>query len=559
MLHRLLCSTLLSLVAVTTISAQDSPLALFGQDVDMVLRFAEPDKSTDSVVELVNAVQPGFGELARGAIGQNLGKAISNPTLTGVDQSRDWHVGIYARDKAEPAVVFAIPAIETDDVVGALDESFKTSVQGQYVLYTDKGDLPDTPTAENSLATSMTEKSKAAFDLGEISLYVNSKHLTANYQEEIDTAYDQVLDGLNQLRFAMPQDAGINMGPVIEMYGALAEKLFQGVRDSESLVVAIDVGKEGIRIEEYLEFRARSKSAKTLASLPTAKMSDLGALPEGAVAYYGLSGGIKELVQWSMSLTADMSDENSVREKLKAATKSLDELKFGAMVGSFSIGDAQNGAIQAASIAHVEPLDQFKKYMRESVAAMGTIKMPGMTQTSTINEDAESIGDQKVDVVTVKQEIDEDHPQAELQEKMQTLMFGANGIESRVIYLDDKYVTVMGGGKPAAEKVFGNLDNSENAAIDAPRKILMEEANVISLLDLPTAISEALLVASTMDQFPLPLDEQTIDSLGLVPSYIGLGIAVEETALRCRTDIPVAQIKGIFSIGILFNGLRNQL
>lgn len=559
MLNRFLYSSILSLAVLTTAKAQDSPLEFFGSDVDVVLRLAEPDKSIESVVELINGAQPGFGEIARGAVGQNLGKAISNPTLTGVDQSRDWHVGIYGKGKAEPLVVFAIPAVDSDDLVGALGKSFKTSVQGKYVLYTDKGDLPAVPSAAKSVAKSMGEKSKTAFEMGEISLYVNSKHLTSVYQTEIDTAYDQVLEGLNQLRFAMPQDSGINMGPVIEMYGTLAEKLFQGVRDSESLVVAIDVGAEGVRIEEYANFGANTKSAKTLAGLPTSEMADLDTLPEGAIAYYGVSGGLKDTIKWSMSLTADMSEDKSVREKMKEISGSLDELEFGAMVGSFTFGDSENGAIQAAGIAHVKPLDQFKEYMRNSVEAMGSIKMPGMTQTSTLKENAESYGDQKVDIVTVKQEIDEDHPQAELQAKMQQMMFGENGIESRVMYLEDKYITVMGGGKPAAMNVFESHGSTNNQAIASPRKILMEKANLISLTDLPGAIAGALKVASTMDQFPLPLDEQMIDSLGLVPSYVGLGIAVEDNAIRCRTDVPMSQIKGIFKISMLFVGMRNQL
>ncbi|MDA7527748.1 hypothetical protein OAF98_01285 [Planctomicrobium sp.] len=559
MLNRFLYSSLLSLAVLTTVSAQDSALELYGSDVDVVLRLAEPDKSIESVVELINGAQPGFGEIARGAIGQNLGQVISNPTLTGVDQSRDWHVGVYGNGKAEPLVVFAIPAVDTDDLVGGLGEDFKSSVHGKYVLYTDKGDLPEVPAVEESVAKSMGEESKTAFEMGEISLYVNSKHLTATYQEEMETAYDQVLEGLNQLRFAMPQDAGINMGPIIEMYGALAEKLFQGAKDSESVVVAIDVGAEGVRIEEYVNFGAKTKSAKSLASLPTSEMADLGKLPEDAIAYYGVSGGLKDTFKWSMSFTADMSEDKSVREKMKEISTSLDEIEFGAMVGSFTIGDPENGAIQATGIAHVKPLDLFKKHMRSSVEAMGSLELPGLTQTSTLEEEAESYGEQKVDIVTVKQEFDADQPQAELQARMQEMMFGSNGIESRVMYLDDKYITVMGGGKAAAKKVFESFEGTSNQTLASPREILMEKAYFIGLMDLPGAIAGGLKVASTMDQFPLPLDEQMIDSLGLVPSYIGLGIAVEDNAIRCRTDIPMSQIKGIFKISMLFVGMRNQL
>lgn len=559
MLKQISFLTLFSLTVSSAAVAQDSALELFSKDVDIVLRLAEPDKSIESLVELVNAAQPGFGEIARGAVNENLGKAISNPGLVGVDQSRDWHVGIFGQGKNEPLVVFAIPAVETADVVGALGDSFSTHVQGKFVLYTDKGELPAVPSAADSLAKALEGAPKSAFELGEVSLYVNSKHLVQEYETEIDTAYDQVLEGLNQLRFAIPQDTGVNMGPIIEMYGTMAEKIFQGVRDSQSLVVAIDFGKEGVRVEEYLEFGSRTESAKVLAELKASSMSDLKNLPRGASAYYGASGGLKEMIKWSMDLTASMSEDESTQETLKNAFGDLDDVELGAMVGSFTIGSAENGLIQSTNIARATPVSKFKEYMRASVSAMKEIKMPGMTQTSTLKEDAETYGDHKVDVVNVVQEYDQGNPQAELQQKMQTMMFGPNGIETRILYLDDKYITVMGGGKEAAKATFENLEESENEAVAEPRKILMENLNFLGLIDVPGMVANGLKAASEMDEFPLPLDAGMINSLGLQESYLGFGVAVEDNALRCRTDVPIEQIQGIFKISMLFVGMRNQL
>lgn len=551
----------LSLFVAAPASAQDSPLELFGKDVGLVLRLAEPDKTTEHVVALISGVQPGFGEIARSVLGENLGKVISNPTLTGVDQSRDWHVGIYANGAAEPQVIFAIPAVDADDFVAALGEGFKSLVQGTYVLYTDKGELPAVPTAENSVVKLMDEKARAAFAMGDLALYVNSKQLSEKYRDEIDTAYDQVLEGLNQLRFALPQDAGLNMGPIIEMYGTLAEKLFQGVRDSHSMVVAISLGESGVRIEEYIDFGAGTKSARELAKLPTSEMADLGRLPAGAFAYYGASGGIGEMLKWSMDLTAGMSQDEAAKEKLKDILGQLDDVEFGAMVGSVSLGDLDGGMLEAVGIADVKPVDTFKNFMRTTVGAMAEIKMPGMTQTSELKTDAETYGDYKADVITVKQTFDEDLPQAEMQQKFQKYMFGEQGIQSRVVYMQDKYLTMMGGGAAAAKKITTSMEDSstENPAITESRKIIMEKNNFLMLLDLPGGVAEGLKLASEIDEFPLPLDSQMIDNLGLSPSFIALGIAVEGNALRCRTDIPMSQIQGIFKLSMLFVGMQNQL
>ncbi|WP_417849730.1 hypothetical protein [Thalassoglobus sp.] len=549
----------LSLSLTVSAVAQDSPLELFHKDVDLVLRLAEPDKTTENIVALVNGAQPGFGELARGPIRENLGKAISNPTLTGADQSRDWHVGIFTNGQAEPSVVFAIPAIEADDLVGALGDGFDSSVHGKYVLYTDKGDVPDVPDVANSLAKAMSEKAKAAFDMGEISLYVNSKHLASIYRDELSTAYDQVLEGLNQIRFAMPQDSGINIGPIIELYGTLAEHLFQGVRDSNSLTVAVSLGAKGVRIEEYTEFTKGSKTSKLLSAHPTAGMADLVKLPKGAIAYYGLSGGLEESIKWSMDLTAGMSQDADVRENLKKVFSDLEEVEFGVMVGSVSIGNSAEGLFQVAGIADVKPMDKFKSYMRNSIGAMEELKMSGMTQTSEIAEEAETYGDYKADVVTIKQEFDEDAPQAEMQTRMQKMLFGANGIQSRVIYMEDRYLTVMGGGPEATKSAVAGLSSSSNTQIEKPREILMKEANFIGLLDLPGGVAAGLKAASEMDEFPLPVDAQMVDNLNLTPSFIGLGIAIEADAIRCRTDIPIEQIQGISKLAMLFIGMQNRL
>lgn len=548
----------LSLVVSSTAPAQDSALELFSSDVDVVVRLAEPDKTIENIVALVNGAQPGFGEIARGMITPNLGQAISNPSMTGVDQSRDWYVGAYSNGKAEPQVVFAIPAVDADDFVAALGDKFKSSVHGKFVFYTDKGELPEVPTSSKSLAKSISEGARKTLEMGEISIYVNSKHLVGVYGDELDTAYDQALEGLNQLRFMMPQDAGMNLGPIIEIYGTMAEKLFQGIRDSKSLTVAISLGAEGVQIEEYIEFGNGSKSSRTLAGLPTSDMSDLVRLPEGAFTYYGISGGMSELMKWSMDFTAGMAENDDIRDKLKEAFVTLDEVKFGSMVGSMTLTDSEDGMIQATSIARVDPVSKFKDYMYASMQMMNGIKLPGMTQTSTIDKDAETYGDYKADIVTVKQEYDENFPQAEMQEKMQKMMFGPAGIQSRIIYMEDMYLTVMGGGSAATKKAVEGLSKSSNDGIDEPRKILMDKANLIVLIDLPSGVATGLKIASGIDEFPIPLDSQMIDNLNLSPSFIGFGIATEENALRCRTDIPIKQIQGIAKLGMLFAGMRNQ-
>ena len=534
--------------------AQDSPLELFPANVDIVARLNEPDKTVDNVATIVDSVVPGLGtgDMIRGSANPQLGQAISNPTLAGVDSTKDWYLGVFSQGRDEPLVVFAIPAIDTDELVDAIGEGMDSSVHGNWVLYTDRGEVPEVASADASAAKSMNKEAAAVFDMGELGVYVNAKHLREAYEEELETGYDQVLEQLNNLRYAMPQSEGMNLGAVIEMYGTIVEHFYQAVRDANSLAVAVSVNADGLRIEEYLEFADGSDTANVISKLETSEFSDLSKLPKNSVAYYGFSGGVKELTKWGMELNLSMFNDADGKEQLETLFEQLDDIEIGAMSVSMDVGDSQEGLFKVAAIADVDPADEYKKYMRSSVEAMNEIEFPGFSQTSTINEDAETYGDLKADVVTIVQKFDDSSPQAAMQNQMQKVMFGPNGIQSRIVYLEDQYLTIMGGGPEAAMGFIKNYQSGRDNGVAELRSGLMKEGNMIVLVDVATGLAKALKAVTTIEDLPpIPINAQMIDNLFLTPSYIGVGVAQEGNSVRCRTQIPVAQMQNIGKIGMM--------
>ncbi len=56
----------------------------------------------------IDKVQPGFGAIVQGQA-STLGLAINNPTLAGVDMTRDWYIMVFASAKPPLQPVLLIP------------------------------------------------------------------------------------------------------------------------------------------------------------------------------------------------------------------------------------------------------------------------------------------------------------------------------------------------------------------------------------------------------------------------------------------------------------------
>lgn len=545
-----------------SLNAQDSPLEFFPANADLVVRLNEPDQTIENVATLVDSVVPGtgVGDMIRDSAEAQLGQMISNPTLAGVDITKAWYLGVFAKGQEEPSVVFAIPAIDTDDLTSAIGSNMDSDVHGNWVLYTDRGEVPGVAAVEQSVAKSINKKTADVLNQGDLGLYVNAKHLRETYAEELETAHDQALDSLNQLRFLAPQMEGVDIGAMVDIYGSLLEKFYQAVNDSQSFAAAVDIDATGIKIEEYLEVGSNSESAKLLSSLPTSEFSNLNKLPKDGLLYYGISGGIKDLTKWSMGLTGRLSPDSGVQERIAKVSEGLDEIELPEMTASMNVGDAKTGLVQVAGIAEAKPAAKYREYMRGTLEAMNDIELPGMTQKSSVAKDAESYGDLKADVVTITQEIDPDQPGAAMQMQMQQALFGTEGIQSRIVYLDDEYLTIMGGGQPAAKDFIENYQAGRTNGTDKSREGLMDKSNVVVLFDLANTIAKGLKFATQLEGIPvIPIDPQMIDNLFLTSSYAGVAIAVEENSVRCRTQVPVAQMQNVGKVVMMLAPLAAGL
>jgi len=529
--------------------AQETPLPFFSGDVDVLIRLQEPDQTLEKVVKLVNQVQPGAGDALRESQVSALGALISNPTLTGVDQSRDWYAGVYFQTDAQPIVVFAIPAVKSEDLVSAVGE-MTTRVHDKWVLYTDAEAIPAADPAA-SAAVKMGEARIAGLTSGDLCIDVNVAHVREIYADQIDVAQDKVLETLNQLRF-LPAQGGMNPQVLVEIYGTMAEGAFQALADSQISRASLSITDTELVLNKQVTFSENSPSAQFLANHPQAEMSELMRLPAGGQFYYGVSGDMKALMQAGMKMNMMLLQNGDPSKDLDETIQLMQPINFGPLMASLTVSKTDPSPFHAVSLFKANPIDAVRKMNREITKGVETIETETLKQTSTLKPDAETYGEFKADVLEIKQEFKTDTPVGEMQLRFQKFMGGNDALQSRMLYLKDEYVTSMGGGEKAVHELLKGLNSTKTNQLAKPRESLMKTANLLAFLDLARFFGDTLSVAAThIEDFPLPINSQMIDTLNLKPSYLSMAAGSDANTARFEMRLPIEQILGITKLSIL--------
>ena len=535
-----------------TLHAEDEgPLTRFSSDAAVVVRLAAPEKTIGQVADLVDAIQPGFGDQVRQQ-GDMIGVAISNPTLAGVDKTEDWYLIVFADADGPPTAIFAIPATDPKALAEALPENLESEIDGDWVYYTDKNQgLPEKLTKDDeSIEEGMGDEAGKLFDKGDLAIYVNVEDLAETYKaqlEEVQAKAKEAIENLpNQLG---PQ--GEQIKPAMAMYSELLDKLMVAVGDGEELTIALNIDKTGLTIEDYGVFGEDSETAKAIAAHPVSKMAMLGKLPPSAIGYVGVSADLRKLMQWGLKYSTEMLKDESQKEALNKSIEGMKGIAFSGMVNSFDIGDTKSGLFKMVGVAECTPVDKLKAQMRSISKSMGKIEYPGFSQETTVKEDAETIAGQKVDLITIKQEVEDQNAAM-----IQTAMFGPDGMTSRVAYLDKGYIQTMGGGKGAMEAALKTYKATSSAsAATAFQAKLLPASNLTWMLDLPTLAIRAAKVAGDFGA-QLPFEASELDGLEVTPSFMGGAVAVEKNAVRAKFTLPVEQAQNIAKL-VMF-GIQKQ-
>ena len=535
------------LVSGSLLMAAEGP-ELIPQTVTYVIRMQAPKTTIKEASSFVDQIQPGYGQLVSGQAGM-LGVGISNPTMQGVDQSRDWYAAVFQAPGQAPTTVFVIPALDTDMMGEAIGEEFNYIAKDKYGIYSESEEAIKQfqthldSTASKSVADIASPEMKKFMGAAHLAVFANLKNVKTIYANELAEAREQYIDGIKQAQAEMPEIPGVKLDWLVDVLEQLGGKVEIAVQDAEAYAVALTLAKTGIRLEEYLEFETASRSSGFLATYPPETLSLLNKLPAKQIAYGCFGKSFAELNTWGMNIVPKMIEMNDEQKaNWEEAKKLIADVTFGASGGSFSLGDLETGLLRAVSVAEVNPADKMRETTAKVATVMNGMEFPGMKQEMTLHKGVETVDGVEVDLLVTRQIVEEDADLGGLQAQMNQFLYGPDGAESRIAYVDGAYVQSVGGGKEsmqAALAAFKSGSAGTDAVVARDMKALGDKTNLVGLFDLQTLVMDALKIAVASPFLPpMPFDEEALDDLNVERSYIGVSVSTSANGCTGTLHIP---------------------
>lgn len=562
MLRVTICLTmfLTSCGMVAEIHAAEVPVAAFPANSGVVIRIGDVDATLKKVKELAAVVEPDENKRAMAIssldlVGPMAGAAIDNPAKVGIKPETDsWIAAIAKGGQEEPVLIIAIQPSDVAAVKDAVGDAYTYIEYENWLLYTKDEEAAKSVKAcvagdAPSIEPEGDETTQAIFMKSDVAVFVHIKELVKTYKDELDLARGQVDQVLSEAENSVgPQVQGMDMNAVFNMYRDLFSSLLTVLEESNSCTFGVSVSSEGIHFDEYLNVKPETATSKFLAKHPQATLKSLNMLPVKQPVYLGVSADMVSISQWGMELVKSMmGDDKKAAAELDSAMEKMKELELGEYVTSLGLGDLESGLLRSATISEVADAKQTKGVYTEMFKAMSKMNNPVVKQQFVYEADAEKVGGQSVDTLTVKQEFDESIDPTGVQKEMMEKMYGPGGAVSRLVYLDNHVVQTLGGGTDALAALLKSVKSpSSDAVVEATRSQLAPEANLVALVDLPSLVIRGIYVAAEAGL----LDPSVIPELDIQRSYLGYSVAVSAKGVDVDAHVPAEQIKGLYIIGM---------
>jgi hypothetical protein len=552
---------LILVLASLPVQAAETALDAVSIDASLVVRLKNPKTTIGKFADLADLVVKKSGDKIR-ENSADLGQMISNPTLAGVDMESDWWLAVYASGGEEKAdVVFIVPASDMKAMKEALGESVKFMESGKFGVYTTDDDAATKTAARlkgegKSISTLIDKPSSTLFEGGDVSVFINVTQLAAAYKSQIDEAKDKFTETLENAPNNVPGSApGLDPKQITEIAGQVMDVLRQGLNDTLSCTIAATVSKEGVSFEDLVRVKSGTPTDKLLAKSAPGPLGALSLLPGGSLLYFGLDWDMSDFTKISRWLVGAGAIKPEAAQDFESTLKEVEKLKLESVVSSFGLGDVEGGAVRSVTVTEVDNPTKMRELSQKLMKAMGTVENQGIKQTFTVKPDAEKYGKNSADLVTVKTEFEEaQDPITGMMQRMQSGMFGPDGMVSRVVYLKDRVVQTIGGGKQSMTDVLAALDKKSTESSKSPvqqtRGKLGQKSNLVILLDLSNTIAKIFSIVVESQVLPpvFPIDPDAVKDLQSKASYLGVSASTEAQAVRVKTHVPVEQMQGIAKI-----------
>ncbi len=570
MMKRTLLSvlTLGLFVSAQPLQAADNPLEAIPDTAGAVIRFATPKTTVEKVLNALNEIDPQVAAQAR-PMSQAIGLGISNPTMTGVDQEKDWWVGVFPQGQADPAIVYMIPANNITAMKETLGPAFHFQTYDEkWAIYTDHKQTSKLIERRlqgkgKSISGLMDKTSSRIVNGSDTAIFLNIAQLTKDYGEDLEQARAEAMEEIEQMQNLSPETPGVNPAAIGDISKTFVNAFFQAIDDTEAIAAGMTFSKDGASIEEYAAVTRNSPTAKILQNHPPAEMAILNSLPKNKSMYMGMHGDFNAMVDWAMYLASQMfQDNDETKKQLADVSKQMKDIKFGTYAGAIWLGDLKDGVLRVATVTEVDQTDKLRKVMIDYSKVSGdAFQVEGVKQEIKVTQDAEKIEGKSIDVITMKQEItDPNLDPLGMQKQINSVIYGPNGMVQRMAYLPNAFVSTIGTKSEIMQEALKAFSGKQkNESLAKTRGELLTKANAVFLIDVPGVVVDAMRIVAESGTIPIPVTPAQLNGISKEPSYIGISVSTSETGLHARTSVPMAQMKGIFKVVMLFQQMaQNQ-
>ena len=542
-------------------AAAESPLEGIPDTAVMLVRLKSPEATIKKVADFAGRIKEDYRTLVTNAA-HSLGALISNPEEAGVDRKRDWWLVVICKSGDAADVVFGIPAADEMVMKRALGERFKFASYENWVFYTESehalAEFEARKAGKRKSASSAFDpRSRELFDKSDLAAYINVHELRRARRKEIDALKMRAKQFIEQLGAADTSipSPGMDMGAAFKLYADVASGLFQVVEDAEGVACGANLHDNGIDVEAGLIVARSTRTDRFLERNPPSEMKTLGRLPRDKVIYYGLAGDISEVSQWGARVAATMFKGNEkVQKKYAEARKALAGLQLKGQYGTFSIAHPNEGVLWYSTVTEVDQPDKMRDITIQVLEATTKLATRHAITTVAVKPNAERVGDHRVDLVTVKMLVDPAKDPMGISTNFMNIMYGPEGMFTRLSTLPGLLVQSVGGGKPVFDGLMHTLESNQGAAGQpawaTARRGMPAKANGIVLVDAPRLATEVLLVLAELKLPFLSVDGAAIADLqkDLDASYLGIAVANEPHGVRLNVHVPFEQAKGIAKV-----------
>lgn len=545
-------------LCLTTLLGSQSAVAATPKDAvpdsaSIVVRWKAPQDSWGKIADIVDWVQPGYGDIVKGYLPAT-GQLIGVDYMKGVELDKDIWAVVFAEPQSIPTVVIVVSTKDADTVKGALPEGYHIHAADGFVAYSDDKESLDEVTSRidgsgRSIWSKIDGESIKTFEAGDLSLLINIKQLAEDFADDLKEADARIDGAIDQILEIFPEDQKPQMTAAFDLYRQLGKSIVASIPDLDSYAGGLEFTKAAIRYQDHLQVKSGSATSKFLAAQPAKELSLVNRLPAGQMAYMGLGLDMSKLIEWSMSMTPKMfpnlgKEQVEVFEK---AAKEMATLKYGESAYSIGVADG-NPAIRVAAVSEVTPVERARELARKVTGALEKIVTPDMTQTTKLETGIDKINGAEVDRVTIVQEYDAKNPGAETIQRIQKIMLGENGMQQYFFYSGNKMYQSFGGGVAELKQVYDAVNAKAPSKSDVieSRKRFAAKSNVLVLTDLSNIALVALKFIGKENV--LPVNTAPLDDLKFEPSFIGYTLSFTPTSAKAQFEFPVVQAQNIATI-----------